>query len=283
MTNTTQTQSRRLISFFLVLALAFTLLPLGALKASAEENPEIADMETVNTETADISGSGYSYQSFLKMLSIYTNEGSTAWRGDSGIDKNEVKIVLVSGGVTEIGNEAFSCCTGIGHVSLPAGLAVIGQEAFFKCSSLESITLPDTLRTIEQGAFDFSGLNGTLVIPEGITEIGTQAFARIPVTGIQLPDTLRTIGKNGFAGCYKLRSMTIPAGVTNIEESAFSAMRQLETLILRSNTPCTIGEEAFSYGNSTYKILVPAGSEISYRSAETGNGWQQYAEHICEA
>ena len=75
-----------------------------------------------------------------------------------------------------IGSYAFSGCSGLTSLTLPAGITWIGFEAFRGCSGLTSLTLPDGITEIYNGTFyGCSGLT-SLTLPAGITEIDSEAF-----------------------------------------------------------------------------------------------------------
>ena len=62
---------------------------------------------------------------------------------------------------------------------------------------------------------------GALVLPEGVTEIGEEAFAGLDaVSEIVLPDGLATIGPRAFAGSA-LYTVSVPESVTSIAPDAF--------------------------------------------------------------
>ena len=57
--------------------------------------------------------------------------------------------------VTEIGDSAFSNCTGLTTITIPGTVNSIGEDAFFGCSGLTSITILNTTPpTLGSGAFD---------------------------------------------------------------------------------------------------------------------------------
>lgn len=62
--------------------------------------------------------------------------------------------VIISDGVTSIGNCAFSKCKNITSVVIPNSVTSIGDYAFYNCSSLESITIPDSVICIGYKTFD---------------------------------------------------------------------------------------------------------------------------------
>ncbi|MDA9868127.1 leucine-rich repeat domain-containing protein, partial [Synechococcus sp. AH-224-I15] len=60
-----------------------------------------------------------------------------------------------------------------------------------------------------------------VVIPEGVTSIGSGAFLDTLLSSVDLPSTLTSIGIAAFAGT-RLTSVVIPEGVTSIGDGAFA-------------------------------------------------------------
>ena len=97
--------------------------------------------------------------------------GSYAFSGCSGLTS-----LTLPAGITEIGDRAFYGCSGLTSLTLPDGITKIGDRTFYDCSGLTSLTLPDGITKISGGTFwDCSGLT-SLTLPDGITEIGSEAF-----------------------------------------------------------------------------------------------------------
>lgn len=67
------------------------------------------------------------------------------------INSNVEGECIIPSGVTSIGANAFSTCTGLTTVTIPSGVESIGNNAFYGCRSLVSITVeattPPTLGT----------------------------------------------------------------------------------------------------------------------------------------
>ena len=61
--------------------------------------------------------------------------------------------VVISDGVTSIGDWAFSDCSNLTSITIPDGVTSIGDEAFGGCSNLTSITIPDSVTSIGADAF----------------------------------------------------------------------------------------------------------------------------------
>ena len=67
--------------------------------------------------------------------------------------RNARKVIL-SEGITKIGDYAFSGCQGIEQVILPSGLQSIGMCAFRECNRLTNINLPDGIQSLGKDCFE---------------------------------------------------------------------------------------------------------------------------------
>lgn len=139
--------------------------------------------------------------------------------------------------------------------------------------------IPDMLSAgteLSEADGDITVVNGTItkynrtdltdiIIPEGITGIGEQAFdSHKEIKTVQFPSTLTVIGERAFAYCYGLTSADLSkTELTTIEEKGFCMCTNLDVPIF-PDTLRTIGENAFyacmlgttrSYG----KLVIPAG------------------------
>lgn len=98
---------------------------------------------------------------------------------------------------------------------------------------------------------------GSVVIPEGITAIGEEAFASgSQITSLTLPSTLETIEDIAFFGLDQITTLTIPDNVTTIGNSAFQNANSLQNLVLGSGLT-TIGWNAFRNATSLISLTIP--------------------------
>jgi hypothetical protein len=98
----------------------------------------------------------------------------------------------------------------ITHVDVNAGVKIIHSWAFSRCTALSSI-----------------------VLPEGLSEIGYKAFyGCTALSSILLPEGLASIGKWAFLGCTALSSISIPESVPigRVSPDAFSGCAMLSEL-----------------------------------------------------
>ena len=96
--------------------------------------------------------------------------------------RNARKVIL-SEGITSIGEYAFNYCQNLKELVLPASLQTIGAYAFNSCQSLERLALPAGLQTIDAHAFE-------------------ECRNLVDVT---IPDSLQTLGEKCFKDCKKLQ------------------------------------------------------------------------------
>ena len=208
----------------------------------------------------------------------------------SVLDLSEAKIVIGGGDCFNgyscytsndvIGNRAFSGCSRLTSLTLPASITRIGDDAFCCCSGLTSLTLPAGITEIGYGAFwGCSGLT-SLNLPAGITSIGDDAFYGCSgLTSITLPAGITEIGECAFYGCSGLTSLTLPVGLTQIDDYAFSECSGLTSIYVYAEKVPKIGEDVFT-GCDAKKctVYVPKGTYDDYWLSDFRN----YFENIVE-
>ena len=128
----------------------------------------------------------------------------------------------------EIGDYAFSSCSGLTSLTLPSGITKIGVGVFQYCSGLTSLTLPSGINKIGSKAFNgCSGLT-SLILPAGVTEIWSYAFNGCSsLTSLEIPSSVKTIWNGAFAGCDNLthivcNPMVAPSCTYNIDNSDYT-------------------------------------------------------------
>ena len=85
----------------------------------------------------------------------------------------QLTTVLLPNTLTAI---AFSGCSSLTEINLPASLTSIGESAFYDCSSLTEIHLPANLTSIGERAFWSCSSLTEIHLPASLTSIGGYAF-----------------------------------------------------------------------------------------------------------
>ena len=185
-------------------------------------------------------------------------------------------------GLTTLSSEAFSYCTKLASIIIPANVNTIGNKSFYRCEALTSIILPNTVTTLGSRAFSQSGLT-TLTIPKSVTSIGEFAFedcrsltsiivdeenafydsrenSNTLIVGCInsfIPNTVTKIGDSAFSGCFNLPSITFPDGLISIGNNAFAGCQKLPSVTF-PNSVTSIGNGAFSTCHSLTSITIPS-------------------------
>lgn len=134
------------------------------------------------------------------------------------------------------------------------------------CTDTE-ILIPTTYNglpvvSVEASAFLDNTAITSVVLPDGITSIGENAFNGCEsLTSVTFGKNsqLSSIGPGAFNYCYSLESITIPESVTNIGSEAFNYCCGLRSVTFGENSQLTsIGDYAFLGCYSIESITIPA-------------------------
>ena len=146
------------------------------------------------------------------------------------------------------------------------GLTQIPNFAFCRCSNLTSIVLPNTIKTIGSNAFGYCHL-ARVDLPESLEELGSSAFIYTWIETLYIPKNVRTIGTDLFFGCNGLTSVTVATGNTT-----FNSKNGCNAIIKTSDNALVAGckntvipedvvsivEGAFANNAQLKKIVIPA-------------------------
>ena len=102
-----------------------------------------------------------------------THDWGDDWRSIPG--RNAKKVIL-SEGITEISDGAFSNCGKIEQVVFPLSLKAIGEYAFDDCRSIEQIDFPANLQAIGKRAFSNCSSLNDINLPSSIETLGEGCF-----------------------------------------------------------------------------------------------------------
>ncbi len=196
--------------------------------------------------------------------------------------REKIKHVVISYGVTNVGDSAFEGCSSIIDVDISNTVTIIEDASFSNCSALTELIIPNSVKTI--GSFSFSRCSSlsTINIPDSVTSVGMLAFydctalsavhisdlnawlniefdGRLSnplsfahnlylnnelLTELIIPDSVTHIGNCVFTDCMSLTSITIGNSVDSIGSYAFYYCSNLKCITIPDSVT-SIGERAF--------------------------------------
>lgn len=223
------------------------------------------------------------------------------------LDKAQTQLLLyprqkknttykVPDSVTVIEPGAFSGCSALQSVELPAGLTAIRTDTFRNCTGLESITIPDSVTDISVSAFEGCSSLKRVVLQEGLKSIDSHAFSGcVALEKIVIPDSITVIGWESFSACDALQAIevgenntqycsidgvlfskdvtqllqypggksgdyVVPDGVTTIKETAFHDCRNLTGITLSDRVE-SIENDGFYHCTALERFTVTDGNQ----------------------
>ena len=240
-----------------VIVCALLLFPLPEIKDNTANDPAEDPIVEFVAEDYDQTGTcgedvQWGYKEETGELVIIGTGAMENYEYDASTEKTTtpwselpIKAVHIYG-VTTLGADAFSYCTGLTSVDIPDSVTTIGDYAFFDCDGLTSVEIPDSVTTIGEGAFQ--GCDGltSVDIPDSVTTIGYGVFYECDsLTSVKIPDSVTSIGAWAFSGCESLTEITIPDSVTTIGYAAFYDCTGLVSVELPGSM-ATIRDELFA-------------------------------------
>lgn len=155
-----------------------------------------------------------------------------------------IRAVVVSEGVTGIGDFAFFKMEKLETVRLASSVQTVGSWAFYHCIALRIIDLGG-VREIEQSAFERCISLLSVRLPYTLTTLGHQAFYRCEsLVNVRIPSSVTKMDTAVFAYCINLSNATVAATVEELPLWTFYGCESLKRVSLTANIT-TIGTEAF--------------------------------------
>ena len=201
--------------------------------------------------------------------------------------------------VRSIGVHAFNHCVRLRSMTISSGLRQIGEQAFRDCFAREKFVVDPAnpvyrsengLLIMKKGERLVVGVNGDVVIPEGVKAIDYDAFGDCRgLKSVRIPKSVKRICPGAFDGCgndarfviardnpaYVSRKgfifskdgktliaggcghVTIPDGVTHIGSMAFRCRRGLKSVKIPPSVR-SIGSFAFDGCSGLVSVTIPS-------------------------
>ena len=198
---------------------------------------------------------------------------------DAFLETNFTGPLVIPNSVEYIGIRAFMGCDGFTSLTLSESLVEIGREAFCICYGLRGdLTIPASVEYIDWDAFYQCRFDGTLTLSPNLVYIETGIFTECYYfTNIVIPEGITGIGGDAFDFLHLPTELTLPSTLQDIEDYAFCHMNNLDQMTVKSTYPPYMDENTFMLTNRNIPIYIPMGTIDDYRNADY---WSEFTNFI---
>lgn len=203
----------------------------------------------------------------------------------------EIEEIVIGSGITSLCDNAFTGCSNLMSVSIPASVASLGRGTFAGCVNLTKVTFASGSKVtgIPESAFEDCTSLKRITIPAGVTYIGSRAFGGCTaLCQISFPTKWPSVAEDAFEGCDNLVTTEIHYA---LDGGTNNASNPIEYLVGASNsiTLQNPTKKGFTfagwYKNSertvkaaapeiTPNIVAEAGGELTFYAKWTENTYK---------
>ena len=233
---------------------------------------------TIPSSVTSIGNSAFSYCTGLTSVTIpnsVTDIGDEAFRGCISLSSvtipnsittinamtfagcSGLTSVTIPNSVTSIGDWAFQGCSGLTSVEIPNSVTSIESGAF---QWVRNIVYTGSSAWSPFGALSLNGFVDGYMVYKDATKTELLGCSSAVNGEVIIPSSVTNIGNNAFGGCSGLTSVTIPNSVTSIGGSAFNGCSNITSVVwnAKSCNSWNFGSQvtSFTFGDSVE--IIPA-------------------------
>ncbi len=178
---------------------------------------ECTSLISVTIPNSVTSIGNFVFYSCYSLTAITVDSLNSAYSSVDGVLFNKSRTMLIQcpggkaasytipDGVHNIGDWAFSRCTGLTNVTIGNGVTRIEGRAFFGCTNLSSVTIGNSVTSIGHSAFIVCSSLTAVTIPNSVTNIENYAFYLCTsLSKVTIGNGVGFIGDGAFYGCTSL-------------------------------------------------------------------------------
>lgn len=112
----------------------------------------------------------------------------------------------------------------------------------------------------------------SVVFPNTITDLGNFTFNECKLVTAVVNDAITTFPYGTFRFNMFLKEVVLGSSVTSIPGNTFTSVNVLESFVIKTQTPPTLGSDAIQ-SNAQFTVYVPDSAISDYQAAEN---WSNY-------
>ena len=197
--------------------------------------------------------------------------------GCSGLTEANIPVLL-----TGVPKQTFYNCNSLPSIEIPTGIKTIGTEAFAYCKSLTEITIPDSVETLMHSSFANCTKLKTVTLGKNVVNLGEPGYTPYDQSPFYNTDSIETLYYNtknvtiynaAFQSKKKLKTVVIGDSVETLPSNFISGCTAIDSIISHAKVAPTAQSNSFSQVKKDIPVMVPCGSQDSYKSA---NYWKEF-------
>lgn len=177
----------------------------------------------------------------------------------------------------------------ITSVVVSEGITAVGEYAFQYCNNLKTAVLPTTLKTIKRNSFmphideyiahqNLYGLT-EITIPPKVTEIAKFAFSGTSIKSVTIPASVTTVGEQAFGECQKLETVRYSGKI--ISDRMFVRCIKLKNFTITKSTTEIVGG-CFNYCESL-TLITYEGTVSEWLAINKHTNWDGHSSSTVDS
>ena len=159
---------------------------------------------TIPSSVTSVDNDAFSGCTNIKALDLQCKNVRN-WFGDS---KESITSVVLGDSVKSIGDYAFSRCSSLTNIEIPASVTSIGASAFYNCTGLTSINIPEGVTSVISNAFQ--GCTNITALDLQCQNVGNWfGDSKESITSVSLGKGVKSITSDAFSGFSNLSKVSI--------------------------------------------------------------------------
>ncbi|MDE6004838.1 MAG: leucine-rich repeat protein [Oscillospiraceae bacterium] len=156
---------------------------------------------------------------FPEQAEITLRDGITVMNPELFAGNTELVSITLPDGFKMLYDETFLDCANLANITIPDSLEIVGYHAFEGTAWFQN--QPDGLIYVGNIAYQYKGEmpeNTEIILKNGTVSVSPRAFSACSnLTSVILPNGIKNIGHGAFSSC-NITSVTLPESITTIGE-----------------------------------------------------------------